>query len=80
MLSGKEIVAQAKKAVREQPEVFEALLEFERTGKLPKVFYKVRANFTIDAALLRKFRTHCRREGKKMSSVIERYIEQEMAK
>lgn len=78
MLSGKEIVALAKKAVKEQPEVFEALMEFERTGKLPKVNYKIRANFTLDAALLRKFRDHCRSHGKKMSAVIEKYIQEEM--
>ncbi len=79
MPSGKEIVALAKKAVQEHPQAFEALMEFERTGKLPKVNYKIRANFTIDAQLLRKFRDHCRKQGKKMSAVLEKYIAEETA-
>ena len=78
MVSGKEIVRLAKKAIKEQPEAFEALLEFERTGKLPKIGYKTRANFTIDAALLRKFREYCKKNGMKMSAVLEKYIKEEL--
>lgn len=78
MVSGKEIVRLAKKAIKEQPEAFEALLEFERTGKLPKVGYKTRANFTIDAALLRRFREYCRQKGMKMSTVLEKHIKEEL--
>ncbi len=80
MLSGKELVKAAKEAIKEHPEAFEALLEFERTGKLPKVDYKTRANFTIDARLLRKFREYCRSRGMKMSSIIEKHIEEEFKK
>lgn len=78
MPSGKEIVQAAKKAINERPEIFEALMEFERTGKVPKVDYKIRANFTLDANLLRRFREHCRKHGKKMSTVLEKYIEKEI--
>ncbi len=78
MPSGKEIVRLAKEAIREHPEAFEALLEFERTGRLPKVGYKTRANFTIDAALLRRFREYCRQKGMKMSAVLEKHIEEEL--
>ncbi len=79
MLSGKELVRLSKKAIKEHPEAFEALLEFERTGKLPKPNYKVRANFTIDAKLLREFRQYCKRKGMKMSAVLERYIAEELS-
>ena len=78
MPSGKEIVQAAKKVIKERPEIFEALMEFERTGKVPKVDYKIRANFTIDARLLRKFREYCRKQGKKMSAVLEKYITEEV--
>lgn len=78
MVSGKEIVRLAKRIIKEQPEAFEALLEFERTGKLPKVGYKTRANFTIDAALLRRFREYCRQKGMKMSAVLEKHIKEEL--
>lgn len=78
MLSGKKLVKLAKEAIKEHPEAFEALMEFERTGKLSKPNYKIRANFTIDAQLLRKFREYCKRKGMKMSSVIENYIRGEV--
>ena len=54
MLSDKELLKTTEKLLKEKPEVFEALLEFERTGKLPKLNYKERANFTIDSELLRR--------------------------
>ena len=72
------MVELAKKAVNEHPEVFEALLEYERTGKLPKPNPKIRANFTIDAKLLRSFRVYCGKHGYKMSSRIEKFIESEL--
>lgn len=37
MLSGKRLLKLAKQAHEEHPEAFEALLEYERTGKLPKL-------------------------------------------
>lgn len=78
MVSGKELVKLAKEAIKEHPEAFEALMEFERTGKLPKPNYKIRANFTIDSKLLRKFREYCRQKGMKMSSILEKHIEEEL--
>ena len=78
MLSGKELVKLAREAIKEHPEAFEALLEFERTGRLPKTVYKTRANFTLDVNLLRKFRIYCKKKGMKMSSVLQKYIEQEL--
>lgn len=78
MPSGREIVLAAKKAIKERPEIFEALMEFERTGKVPKVDYKIRANFTLDARLLQKFREYCRKQGKKMSAVLEKHIAEEL--
>ncbi len=68
----------AKRIVKENPEYFEALVEFERTKKLPKLQYKQRANFTIDSELLRKFRIYCQKQGYKMSAKLERLIQQEL--
>lgn len=64
----------AKEAMVEHPELLEALLEFERTGKLKKPNPKIRANFTIDAKLLRAFRAYCREHGLSMSAIIEKTI------
>jgi len=75
MLSGKKVVERAKKIIKEHPEYFEALLEFERTGKLPKLKYKERANFTIDSDILRRFRICCEKNRINMSAKIEAFIE-----
>jgi len=78
MLSGKEIVKNAKKAVMLYPELFESLAEYDRTHRLKKINYKERANFTIDGNLLREFRAYCRKNGMKMSSKIEGWIRREL--
>jgi len=68
----------AKNSIKKHPEMFEALLEYERTGKLPKPNPKERANFTIDAKLLRLYRAYCKEHGYKMSARIEKFIEKEL--
>lgn len=74
------LVMYAKQAVEQHPEAFEALLEFERTGKLPKPNPKERANFTIDAKLLRQYRAYCKEHGLNMSARIEKFIERDIGK
>ena len=80
MLSDKGVLEKAKKVIRERHELFEALLEFERTGKLPRLTYKQRANFTIDHDLLIKFRSYCKKNGYNMSNKIEQLIRKELKK
>ena len=72
------IVEYARQAVKEHPEVFEALLEYERTGKLRKPNPKKRANFTIDAKLLRVYRQWCKKQSYSMSARIEKFIGSEV--
>jgi len=74
------IVERAKKLIKENPEYFEALVEFERTKKLPRLNYKKRANFTIDAKLLKDFKEYCRINKLNMSNMIESYIKEELKK
>jgi hypothetical protein len=64
----------AKELIKRHPEYFEALLEFERTKKLPKLNYKKRVNFTIDENLFREFRNFCEKKNLKMSGIIENFI------
>lgn len=71
-------VETAKRIIRENPRMFDALLEFEKTGKLPKLTYRERINLTIDENLLRKFRNYCRENGYNMSRLIEKYIKNEL--
>ena len=80
MLSDENIVKRAKKIIKENPEYFEALVEFERTKKLPKLSYKKRANFTIDSRLLKDFKEYCRDKKLNMSNVIEKHIKEELKK
>lgn len=78
MLQGKKIVKIAGRLVKEHPEYFDALLVFEKTGKLPKFNYKKRVNFTLDNNLVREFRKYCEKNGMKMSTVIEKCIEEKI--
>lgn len=63
-----------RKIHREYPEMFQALEDYDRTHKLKKLSYKERANFTIDARLLRKFRSYCAEHGYSMSKILEQCI------
>ena len=74
MQYGKKIVKNAKRIIKENPEYFNALIEFENTRKLPKLKYKKRINFTIDEDTIRKFRVFCEKKGYKMSSRVEHLI------
>ena len=79
MQSGK-VAETAIKIIKRNPEYFEALVEFEKTGRLPKIAYKERVNFTIDADLVRKFRIYCQKNSMKMSSKIEQLLREELKK
>ena len=78
MLSNKGLLETTERVMKEHPEVFEALMEFERTGKLPKLKYKERVNFTIDAELMRNFRSYCNKKGYKMSTLLESLIDKKI--
>ncbi|MDD5133232.1 MAG: plasmid partition protein ParG [Candidatus Nanoarchaeia archaeon] len=74
MLQDKEFVDLAKKIIKEKPEVFEALMDFEKTGRVPKFTKKERIDITIDSEILRKFRAYCEKNSLKISNVIEKLI------
>jgi hypothetical protein len=74
----KKFLETARKIIKQNPEMFEALMEFERTKKLPKLTRKERINVTIDSRLLRKFREYCKKNNKVMSKVFESYIRKEL--
>lgn len=77
-MSSSEFLKRAKRLIREYPEMFNALEEYDHTRKLTKVNYKTRANFTIDADVLRQFRSHCQKFGLNMSRLIENYFKEEL--
>ncbi|MEK6923476.1 MAG: hypothetical protein AABW84_02185 [Nanoarchaeota archaeon] len=60
-----------KKRFEKHADLFEALAEYDRTGKLPKLSYKKRIDVTIDAAILRKVKEYCKKNNIKVSNLIE---------
>ena len=54
--------------------MFDDLIEFERTKKLPKVVYRERINFIIDENFLNEFKHHCKKNNYNISGLIEDYI------
>lgn len=75
-----DVVEIGRKVIRENPELFEALLRYERTKKIPKLNYKTRANFTLDSDIFRKFRNYCNDKGLSMSRIVEKHIKDEVSK
>lgn len=59
------------KVIDTYPEVFEALLEFERTKRLPKLYRRKRFNITINENVLRDFKRYCLEKNVNMSGFIE---------
>jgi len=50
-VSGKKILQISKRIVKEHPEYFEALVEYEKTGELPKDFNKLRKGMEQDGRI-----------------------------
>ena len=78
-MSPSKFVETGRRIIRENPEVFEALLEYERTGRLPKTTYRQRINLTVDNNLIRKFKKYCKENSLNMSRVVEKHIKEELA-
>ncbi len=73
-LSSKKIA----KLVHQNSDLLEALAEFDRTGLLRKIKVKERVNFTLDAELMRRFRSYCQEHSLKMSNVLEKVLKKEL--
>ena len=78
MQSGKEFLRLVDKVITKHPEAFEAMLEFERTKKLTRPSYKQIVNFTLDRKTVAKLREYSKVNNKKMSNIIEEFIEKEL--
>jgi len=63
--------------INENPTLFKALEDFEKTGKL---ILKTRLNFTIDRDTAKKFRDYCKKNRLNMSEIVEELIEKKSAK
>lgn len=67
----------AMKIIDENPSIFKALEEFEKTGK---IITKKRLNFTIDRETANKFRDYCKKNKLNMSKIIEDLIKTKFLK
>lgn len=77
-MSSIKVIEKVRKIIKENPRMFEALLEYEKTGKLPRVNYRERINLTIDNNLLKKFKRYCKENNYNMSRLIEKHIKEEL--
>ena len=77
-MSSNKVLNKINRVIKENPRAFEALLEFEKTGKLPKTVYRERINLTIDSSILREFKRYCRKHNHNMSRLIEKHIKEEL--
>ena len=66
-----EFLGIAKNIVREDADLFETLMEFEKTKKIRT---KTRLNFTIDRNVASKFKKLCREKRYNMSAKVEQAI------
>jgi len=73
-------VTRAKELIGKYPEVFDSLLEFEKTKKLPKLYRRKRLNITIDENLLRDFKSDCQKKNINMSRLMESFMIEFMRK
>jgi hypothetical protein len=77
-MSSSRFLQEARKIIRQHPGVFDALMEYEKTRKLPKTIYRERINLTIDENILKKFKEYCRGKNINMSKLIESHIKEEL--
>jgi len=68
----------AIKGIKEYPEIFSALEEFEKTKRIPNFSYRKRLDITINENILREFKNYCRERGLSMSRVIELHLKEEL--
>ena len=61
-----------EKIFKKYEDAFNALAEYDRTGKLPKISYKKRIDITIDAKLLRELKEYCQTNNLKLSQLLEK--------
>ena len=74
------VIDKVRQLIRENQDLFVALEESDRTGKLRKASYKKRYNFTLDEDLLQRYRTYCQKNSINMSAKVESMIREFLKK
>ncbi|MFA5141766.1 MAG: hypothetical protein WC471_02250 [Candidatus Woesearchaeota archaeon] len=71
------VLETADKIMKEDPQLFEALMEFEKTKSIRT---KERLNFTIDRNVADRFKRLCKEQGYNMSAKIEQFMKEAVKK
>ena len=74
-MSSNKFVQKAQKVAKENPELFQTLMEFEKTKKIRT---KIKLNFTIDKTIASQFKKYCREHGYNMSAKVEQSMRKMM--
>jgi len=69
-----------KKIIEDNQDMLNVFEEYDRTGKLRKINYKARVNFTVDENLFNTFRSYCKKNAINMSAKIEFFMKKELEK
>ncbi len=69
-----------KKIINQNQDLFMQLEDLDKTGKLRKLKYKKRVNFTLDEGLVQEFRNYCKRQEVEMSPQVELLIKAFLAR
>jgi hypothetical protein len=76
-MSSDRFIKLAKEITERDKPLFDALIEFEKTGKIRS---KTRMNFTIDKSIAENFKKHSREKGYNMSKKIEQSMRELITK
>jgi hypothetical protein len=77
-MSSNQVLQKIDRIIKNNPRAFDALMEFEKTGKLKKTVYRERINLTIDSGILNKFKIYCRNNNYNMSRLIESHMKKDI--
>lgn len=69
-----------KKIINQNQDLFMLLEDLDKTGKLRKLKYKKRVNFTLDEDVVHQLRDYCKRQKLEMSPLIEQLVRSLLAK
>lgn len=73
-------IERVRSIIAHYPEVFDSLLEFETTKRIPKLYRKKRIDATIDENILRQFKSHAEKNNITLSKFIEQAMLRELNK
>ncbi len=72
-MQSNKFLEKAREIVKRDKELFDSLVEFEKTGKIRT---KEKMTFTIDRGVASRFKKYCREHGYSMSAKLEKAMKE----